>query len=442
MNGPPIAINVNSEIEILQSVVVHCPGEEIVRMTQHQLDLLLFDDILSPAETAREHNTMAEILRSAGACVLDIADLLSRALAEAPREGRKDLLTRVWEMAGLPAFPEELIDWPAKALAQGLIAGIYWDDLRQAKRSLARLRAEQKQPTAMALSPVPNLMFMRDPCVAIGNRIMMGRMATDARNREPLLVAFALAQSGLLESPQFLFAEPDPHRHPLFRRIEGGDILVISDEVLFIGCSQRTSAQTIERVCEEALFDTFPKLKRVYAVLMPEERSTMHLDTILTQIDRKLFLGYTPLIAPRPDQRDGGAKVIRLQPGCEAEKVSSSASVFDVLREELGEDTRIVPCGGDELLHQQREQWTDGANAFCLSPGHIILYGRNVNTIAKLKEQGFDEVRIHSVQLADERRAMVVDGMRRPRTVFSFAGSELSRARGGGRCLTMPLTRG
>lgn len=442
MNGPPISINVNSEIDILQSVVVHCPGEEIVRMTQHQLELMLFDDILSPVETAREHNAMAEILRSAGACVLDVADLLSRALAEASRESRKDLLKRVWEMAGLPAFPEELVDWPAKQLSHGLIAGIYWDDLRQAQSTLARIRAKQRNPTAMALSPVPNLMFLRDPCVAIGNRIMMGRMATDARNREPLLVAFALAQSGILEAPQFLFAEPDPDRHPLFRRIEGGDVLVLSEETILIGCSQRTSAQTIERLCEEALFPAYPRLQRVYAVLMPEERSVMHLDTILTQIDRQLFLGYTPLVAPRSDHPPGGVKVVRLEQGCAAEEVSDSASVLDVLREELGVHTRIVSCGGDEFLHQQREQWTDGANSFCLSPGHIILYGRNVNTIAKLKEEGFEEIRLHSVQRADERRSLVVEGMRRPRAVFSFAGSELSRARGGGRCLTMPLARG
>jgi arginine deiminase len=117
------------------------------------------------------------------------------------------------------------------------------------------------------------------------------------------------------------------------------------------------------------------------------------------------------------------------------------ASVLDVLREEFGDQVQLHPCGGDDPVYQEREQWTDGANAVCFAPGHILLYGRNVQTIRTLRERGFSEVRLSLFQPPDERRDAVREGMKSERCVFGFSGSELSRARGGGRCLTMPLRR-
>jgi arginine deiminase len=264
-------------------------------------------------------------------------------------------------------------------------------------------------------------------------------MATQARAREPMIVSFAVEHGGVLDKPRLLFDAPDTHRHASFRALEGGDFLVLSPEVLMIGCSARTTAGTIQRVAEEALFPHYPDLKRVYAVMMPEARSVMHLDTILTQVDRKLFLGHRPLIAGQGDH--AACPVARLERD-RAPALVDGASTLDVLKEEFGPDTRLVACGGDDPLYQEREQWTDGANAICLTPGHIILYARNVNTIAALAEHGFGEVRVHPVQSEAERAERIREGMAAERTVFSFTGSELSRARGGGRCLTMPIERG
>lgn len=431
------AIQITSEIAQLNRVMVHRPGREVARMTQHELEDLLFDDILSPALAQREHDLMVEILRGSGAEVLEVRDLLCSALDKAPQEARHELVNRCCAQAGLAGVADVIRDWEPDRLTDALICGLRWKEIAGGPHSLDRLRREQSDDWGLALPPVPNIMFMRDPCMAVGDRVVVGRMATAARAREPLLVSFALVHSGTLPEQRLLFEDIDAHLHSSLRCLEGGDVLVLSESVLFIGCSERTSAQTIERLANEALFDAFPKLERVNVALMPALRSVMHLDTILTHVDGDLFLGHAPMII---EQGDRGLKVARLERG-KAPAFVHGATVADVLREELGDDVRVVPCGGDDPLQQEREQWTDGANALCMAPGHILLYARNTHTIAALRKHGFEETAIHMVQPPEQRAELIAEGRARPRTVFSFAGSELSRARGGGRCLTMSLCR-
>ena len=429
------APGVTNEIERLRSVLVHRPGEEVARMTQHQLDHLLFDDILSPAAAVEEHDLMTGILSGAGAQVLDIRDLLVDALEHASGREREALLDAVADQAAAGRLAEVVRDWPAERLAAALIEGVAWKDVADSSMTLARLRRQLDHGDDVALSPLPNLMFMRDPCMTVHDRVVVGRMATAARAREPLLVAFALRHASSVVAPHLLFDEDSVSRHRRHERLEGGDVLVIAPGVLVVGCSQRTSTHTVERLAREAIFDAFPAAERVYAVIMPEQRSIMHLDTIITQIDDKLFLGHAPLVAG-----DRACPVARIERN-EAATLVAGATLLDVLRSELGDDVALVPCGGTDPVHQEREQWTDGANALCLAPGKIILYARNVQTIATLRGQGFDETALHVVQPPDQRAELIDEGMAAARTVFSVSGSELSRARGGARCLTMPLRR-
>jgi arginine deiminase len=433
----PQKVYVDNEVEALRRVVVRRPGAEIERMTQHELERLLFDDILSPTETGREHDIMVEILRGGGAEILELQDLLRRSLETSDSGTREALLGRVCEDEGVIELLPALMKWSDAELARALIEGVYWAELELKGDSLSRVRALAFEHKKMALGPAPNLMFMRDPCVSVLDKVVRGRMATQARLREAHLVAFALR--GELGPEGMIFDADDQHRHRIYRSLEGGDVLVLSPEVMMVGCSERTTAQTIERLATETLFSSTSPLRRVYAVLMPEARSVMHLDTILTQIDRSMFLGHKPLI-DRVGNGEEALKVVRLTADGPPEELVG-ASVLDVLREEFGKAVELVPCGGDLRLHQEREQWTDGANAVCVAPGRIILYARNRRTVACLEERGFEEVRVSAAQSADERSERIAAGMKRDRTVFSFSGSELSRARGGGRCLTMPLLR-
>ncbi len=437
----PPQIRVRSEIGPLREVVVHRPGPEIARMTQHELERLLFDDLLSPTETGREHDVMTDVLRGAGARVHEVQTLLERALGRAPKASRSDLIQRVCASAGAPALAPLLADWAPERLAMGLVAGVFWHELDAPPQSLGRLRARLFDPTDMALRPVPNLMFMRDPAAVVDDQIVVNRMGRPARAREAVLVGFAL-RWGLPGGygPRLTPLTEDDHFGKRNCTVEGGDLLVISPSVVLVGCSERTSALGIERLAHEVLFPNQPDLKRVYAVMMPERRSIMHLDTLLTQVDETLFLGHAPLVAGGVGHL-GQAPLRMARLERETPPTLVEGTVLDVLRDELGPDVELVPCGGDDPVQQEREQWTDGANAVCLGPGRILLYSRNVGTIQALARHGFGEVRLSAVQPADERAELIAEGMAQSRVVFGFTGSELCRARGGGRCLTMPLNR-
>ncbi len=403
-------------------------------MTQDELHKLLFDDILAPELAGTEHDLLREILASEGAEVIELGELLAEAVRRSPVEARRELVAAVALGEGRPELAAALSALDDERLAASLIEGLRWSELPDAPMTASRLQ-HRDDPTDRPLAPLPNLMFTRDPCISVFDRVVVSRMATQARRREPLVVRFALAH-GLDEPVRFLF-EPDGEHHPRRARLEGGDVLVVDRRFLLIGCSERTTAGTVERLARDVLFSTFPELQRVYAVLMPAERSVMHLDTILTQIDRDLFLAHAPMI-----QRGEGLSVVRLARGAPAELLEG-ATVADVLREELGAGLRIVPCGGMDPVHQQREQWTDGANAVCLGPGRIVLYARNAHTIASLRdEHGFAEVALSASLDPEVRRARLVLAREHARVVYTFTGSELSRARGGARCMTMPLQRG
>ena len=431
------AVNVRNEIEKLQMVAVNSPGEEIARMRPEDFPRSLFDDILSPSETTAEHDVLRHVLEDSGAQVIKIRSMLIEAIKKAPDTERLEFISRVAIAAGNLSLAKEITHWDPDELASALISGLNWARVGHQVPSLARLRATHHSPNDMALQPIANLMFMRDPCISIYDTIVPSRMTYSARRREPLVVSFALTWGAGVAADKFLDIphHPDePHRYSSF---EGGDFLVLSDNALAVGSSQRTSPQAIERL-STLLMERHPNLERVYVVLMPEERSMMHLDTILSQVNTEHFLGYMPLISGQGYGTPLKVAVIeREQPARLVERMT----VHDVLREEFGAQVKVISCGGHDPVHQAREQWTDGANGFCVKPGHVILYGRNQMTLQALAELGYEQVKLGAVLSREERRNLVTAAADKERVAYSFVGSELSRARGGPRCLTMPLIR-
>ena len=420
-------IRVDSEIGRLRRVLVHRPGREIDWMVPSMMESLLFDDILDGDEGRDEHDVFRRILIEAGVEVLDSQDLLADVLAD--EAARKRLLDELEAEYGAPfSLVRGLYGLEPRDLAAALIEGI---------RAPAEL-SDAGRKVFFDLYPVPNYFFTRDPQVVMGNRLVVSSMATAAREREPLLARTIFEHHPALAGHEALY-EIDvpptgaPQHNPYFPypSLEGGDVLVMSPEILLVGLSERTNRRGIE-ILAGYLRRVQTSFRHLIMVELPRKRSYMHLDTVFTLIDRNLCLVHLPVILPGGPE---AAHVYTVDLHAKDLTFTLRSSLVKLLGE-LGLDLDMVPCGGaHEAIDQEREQWTDGANAFAIAPGLILLYRRNRKTLEELSSRGW---RILS---EDEALSGQHDLLTAGPTAIALYFNELSRARGGPRCMTMPLER-
>jgi len=422
----PIAVH--SEIGRLRSVVVHQPGREIDRMTPGMMQELLFDDILHGARAREEHRRFRQVLRHF-AEVLDVQELLQEVLGG--EETRARVLSDLDAALRLgPAVTERLAALDASGLAAALVEGL-----------------EQPYPeitgsidSLFLLPPIPNFFFQRDPVIPVGDRLVRGSMATPARLREPLVSGAVFEHHPRFARPDGIFwfhefragwgknvsyARMRPH-------IEGGDVLVLREDLLAIGYSERTEETTIERLAQ-ALARAGSEVKHIVVLAIPHERSYMHLDTVFTQVSESECLCYAPMILA------GGAEEADVYSIdlTRADVTWSSETDFLSALRKRGVDLEPIPCGGADPIDEQREQWTDGANAFAVAPGIIVCYDRNERTAEELARHGYEIVKDEDLLLG-RREADPKEGRK---YAVQLATTELARARGGPRCMTMPLVR-
>jgi arginine deiminase len=417
-------VHVTSEIGRLRRVLVHEPGPEVDRMVPGMMEELLFDDILYGDRAREEHRRFKRVLQVLGVEPVEASDLLEEALAE--REARTWIL-EVSMQGASPALREEMRRAPAPRLVEMLVGGV-----RPA--TVHGIEVEDLYEVV----PLPNWCFQRDPQVVLGDGVIFGSMASGARHREALLARtlfrFHPELSGvpvLLDplSPgrsQALFAEP---RRPT---LEGGDVLVLGKDVIAVGQSQRTNRTAILHLAR-ALARREAGPRWMIVVELPAKRAYMHLDTVITPIDHDACLAFPPVV-----QGSGtdAARVYEVDLHAQEPFFEPRPGLVDALTRR-GLDLEPIPCGGEDAVAQQREQWTDGANALAVAPGVVLVYDRNVRTAEELGRHGFRIVEADDLLLGRDEVDVDAGG----RTCILLASHEISRARGGPHCLTHPLRR-
>ena len=400
-------VNVKSEIKPLKRVLLHRPGNELLNLTPNTLEELLFDDIPFLKVAQEEHDAFAQALRDNGVEVVYLEDLMTEVLDQNP-DVRETFLKQFIEEAGIRTdrYQKIIFDYlndnypENKDLVLKTMEGINLTELHTDKsNSLVDLVSKASK---MVVAPMPNLYFTRDNFAMIGNGVSINRMYSVTRNRETIYAEYIFGNH-----PDFADVPEYYSRYNTFH-IEGGDILNINDHVLAVGISQRTEPDAIDALAHNIFNDETSPIDTILAFNIPNNRAMMHLDTVFTQIDTDKFTIHPGIMGP--------LTVFEITPEGEGIKVKEmTGKLEDILEKYVGMPVELIPCGGGDRIAAEREQWNDGSNTLCIAPGTVCVYERNDVTNKVLEEKGIKLIVIPS--------------------------AELSRGRGGPRCMSMPIWR-
>lgn len=398
-----------SEIAPLKKVLMHRPGDEFLNLTPNTLERLLFDDIPYLKIAQQEHDAYANALRAEGVEVVYLVDLVAEAIEAGGKTVRRKFLEQFIAEAGVTSpkiarhcyeFLNKIRD--TKDMIRKCIAGIDISELKKLG-SVSGFYAT-RDTGRMIIDPIPNLYFQRDPMATIGHGATLHKMWSVTRTRESIFMEYVYQYHPFYDDVKLYYDRNEPYC------IEGGDIQVLSKEVVAIGISQRTEPDAIADFAKRLFKDKSNTFKYVLAIDIPDERSFMHLDTVMTQVDVNKFAVQDAIMDISTIYEITAGK------GGEVEILEIHQSLAKVLEKYLHlNHVELIKCGNGRRIDAEREQWSDGVNLLCIRPGVVVAYDRNYVTNETLRRHGVK--------------------------VIELPSSELSRGRGGSHCMSMALVR-
>ena len=405
-------LHVTSEIGQLKKVCLHRPGDELLNLPPDELERLLFDDVPFLEVAQQEHDRFAEILREQGVEVLYLEKLVAEAFDAVP-EARAEFQKQWLEEAGIkgkmaPQAVSELLDSITDNFeyVKKTMAGITKAEVEMPHTSSVTLDSlvNTESESDLIVDPMPNLYFTRDPFAVVGTGVNLNRMYSVTRNRETLYGKYIFKYHPDYKDVSLYF------RRDAAYHTEGGDVLNINEHTLAVGISQRTQAAAIDVMAQNMFWNSDSKIDTILAFDIPVSRAFMHLDTVFTQIDVDKFTIHPEIEGPL------SVYEMTLDEHGELRFGAIKEELKDILALELKlPAVDLIRCGGGDLMAAQREQWNDGSNTLCIAPGRVITYERNYVTNDLLAKHGLD--------------------------VLTVPSAELSRGRGGPRCMSCPVNR-
>ena len=399
-------IHVTSEIGVLKKVMLHRPSNELLLLTPETLEELLFDDIPFLRIAQKEHDGFAKALKDNGVEVLYLEDLVAEVIKDA--DVKKAFIDEYVDDAGIYSkeYKEKVREYlmaikDEKKLVLKTMEGFRKKEISSSSKSLFDIVGGEND---IIIKPMPNLYFTRDPFACVGNGVSINTMYSETRRRETLYGEYVFKyHKDYKDKVPFYY---DRHSFP---SIEGGDILNLTNKTVAVGLSQRTTALGIDAFAKN-VFSAENEIENILVFEIPKKRAFMHLDTVFTQIDYDKFTIHPGILGP--------LNVYNIEKKAKGE---FSISHFDTTLEKIlgkystSSNVELIKCGGGDHIVSEREQWNDGSNTLCIAPGKIIVYSRNEITNEILNKKGLKVIEIED--------------------------SELSRGRGGPRCMSMPFFR-
>ena len=401
-------INNWSEIAPLKTILLHKPGKEYLNLTPDTLERLLFDDIPYLKISEQEHDAFADALRKEGVKVVYLVDLVAEALDTNPNI-REKFINQFIEEGGVSSVKIKEYCYKLlnsikdnKELVSKCIEGIDDSEIEELANNDGFYKT--RDLGKMILDPLPNLYAPRDPFATIGNGVSLHKMYSVTRCRETIFGEYIFKYHPDYKDTKLYYNRNNAYH------IEGGDVQVLSDKVLAIGISERTEPDAIADLARNLFSDKDTHFETVLAIDIPDQRSFMHLDTVMTRVDYTKFAVHAEVmdISKVYVLTDNGKGDLDIK--CE------EMTLDKILEKYLNLDkVEFIKCGNGERIASEREQWSDGVNTLCIKPGVVVTYERNFVTNEALRAHGIRVIEIPSC--------------------------ELSRGRGGPHCMSMALER-